>query len=292
MAGLLALTASVLLGFAVYNLSCAFVDVPTEKTSRTMMTTTRQTGTGSQNLLDVYLTKASCYLSRFIFLDPVRKGKLTTALRITGSDLTPESYTAKSFLTGLLIILCSLPFFWFMPIGAVLLIISGIAAGFMSYQQVFDSVKKRKKLIDREMPRFALQITQSLQTDRDVLRLLLSYRRIAGEEFKAELDTTIADMKTENYENALLRLQNRVGSTLLTEVVRGLIGVLRGDDQSLYFKMLSFDMRQMEIAALKKEAEKRPKAMQKYSMLMLFCILLIYVVVLSVEVFSSVGSFF
>ena len=31
---------------------------------------------------------------------------------------------------------------------------------------------------------------------------------------------------------------------------------------------------------------------QKYSMMMLFCILLIYVVVLSVEVISSLGSFF
>lgn len=292
MVGLLVLAASVLLGFAAYHLSCAFVDVPTAKTSRTMMTTQKQTGLASQSLFDVYLTKASCFVARFITLDPVRKGKLTTALRITGSDLNPESYTAKAILTGLLTIFCSLFFFWFMPIGAVLIFISGIAGGFMKYQRVFDSVRKRKKIIDREMPRFALHITQSIQTDRDVLRLLLSYRRIAGEEFKTELDTTIADMKTENYENALLRLQNRVGSTLLAEVIRGLIGVLRGDDQSLYFKMLSFDMRQMEIAALKKEAEKRPKAMQKYSMLMLFCILLIYVVVLSVEVFSSVGSFF
>ena len=51
-------------------------------------------------------------------------------------------------------------------------------------------------------------------------------------------------------------------------------------------------MRQIEQSNLKKEAAKRPKQMQKYSMMMLFCILLIYVVVLSVEVISSLGSFF
>lgn len=32
--------------------------------------------------------------------------------------------------------------------------------------------------------------------------------------------------------------------------------------------------------------------MQKYSMMMLFCILLIYVVVLSIEVIGSLGAFF
>lgn len=73
---------------------------------------------------------------------------------------------------------------------------------------------------------------------------------------------------------------------------RGLIGTLRGDDQQMYFKMLVFDMRQIEQSNLKKEAAKRPKQMQKYSMMMLFCILLIYVVVLSVEVVGSLGSFF
>ena len=56
--------------------------------------------------------------------------------------------------------------------------------------------------------------------------------------------------------------------------------------------MLVFDMRQVEQSMLRKEAQKRPKQMQKYSMLMLLCILLIYVVVLSVQVIESVGVLF
>ena len=163
---------------------------------------------------------------------------------------------------------------------------------FSTYYQVFDIVKKRKKLIEAELPRFAVSIQQALSTDRDVLKLLISYRRIAGPHLGQELDTTIADMRTGNYENALLHLQNRVGSTMLSDIVRGLIGTLRGDDQQMYFKMLVFDMRQIEQNNLKKEAAKRPKQMQKYSMMMLFCILLIYVVVLSVEVVGSLGGFF
>ena len=45
-------------------------------------------------------------------------------------------------------------------------------------------------------------------------------------------------------------------------------------------------------ANLKKEAAKRPKKIQRYSMMMLFCIVIIYLVVLSTEVLGSLGAFF
>ena len=41
MTGLLILLASIFTGIACYNLSCAFVDVPTAKTSRMMMLASR-----------------------------------------------------------------------------------------------------------------------------------------------------------------------------------------------------------------------------------------------------------
>ena len=146
--------------------------------------------------------------------------------------------------------------------------------------------------MEKEIPRFALSIGQSLENDRDVLKILTSYRRIAGKEFGAELDQTIADMKTGNYEQALLYLEARVDSPLLSDVTRGLIGVLRGDDQRMYFQMITFDMRQIEQNDLKKEAAKRPRLIQRYSMMMLLCIIMIYMVVLCVEVFDSLGVFF
>ena len=99
-------------------------------------------------------------------------------------------------------------------------------------------------------------------------------------------------MKTGNYEQALLHLEARVDSPLLSDVTRGLIGVLRGDDQRMYFQMITFDMRQIEQNDLKKEAAKRPRLIQRYSMMMLLCIIMIYMVVLCVEVFDSLGVFF
>lgn len=292
MTTLLILLAAVLLGIGAYNLSCAFVDVPTARTSRMMMIAKKQTGEASEKLSDVYLTRIAEKLSPLLKLDPIKKSKLELALNIAEIPLTPESYTMKAILTAVLTALLGLFLLLFTPLVGFLVMASSILMWFSTYQKAFDIVKKRKKLIEAELPRFAVSIQQGLSTDRDVLKLLISYRRIAAPHLGKELDTTIADMKTGNYENALLHLQNRVGSTMLSDIVRGLIGTLRGDDQQMYFKMLVFDMRQIEQNNLKKEAAKRPKQMQKYSMMMLFCILLIYVVVLSVEVVSSIGSFF
>jgi len=292
MTTLLILLVAVLLGIGAYNLSCAFVDVPTARTSRMMMIAKKQTGEASEKLSDVYLTRIAEKLSPLLKLDPIKKSKLELALNIAEIPLTPESYTMKAILTAVLTALLGLFLLLFIPLVGFLVMASSILMWFSTYQKAFDIVKKRKKLIEAELPRFAVSIQQGLSTDRDVLKLLISYRRIAGPHLGKELDTTIADMKTGNYENALLHLQNRVGSTMLSDIVRGLIGTLRGDDQQMYFKMLVFDMRQIEQNTLKKEAAKRPKQMQKYSMMMLFCILLIYVVVLSVEVVSSIGSFF
>lgn len=292
MTTLLILLVAVLLGIGAYNLSCAFVDVPTARTSRMMMIAKKQTGEASEKLSDVYLTRIAEKLSPLLKLDPIKKSKLELALNIAEIPLTPESYTMKAILTAVLTALLGLFLLLFIPLVGFLVMASSILMWFSTYQKAFDIVKKRKKLIEAELPRFAVSIQQGLSTDRDVLKLLISYRRIAGPHLGKELDTTIADMKTGNYENALLHLQNRVGSTMLSDIVRGLIGTLRGDDQQMYFKMLVYDMRQIEQNNLKKEAAKRPKQMQKYSMMMLFCILLIYVVVLSVEVVSSIGSFF
>ena len=91
------------------------------------------------------------------------------------------------------------------PLLVPILIGLAVALWFSTYYAAFDFVKKRRKLIEGEIPRFALTVGQSLENDRDVLKILTSYRRVAGKDFGAELDQTIADMKTGNYENALIR---------------------------------------------------------------------------------------
>lgn len=289
---LLALTAIILFGFAVYYLTCAFADIPTSKTSRMMMMARKQQGIKAEKLLDVYITKIASLLAPYMKLDRLKRNKLQSALNITGLELTPEIYTAKAWVTAGAVGLCAILIAPLIPLMTPILIGLAVTLWFSTYYMAFDYVKKRRKLIETEIPRFALTIGQNLENDRDVLKILTSYRRVAGKDFGVELDQTIADMLTSNYENALLHFETRIGSPMLSDIIRGLVGVLRGDDQRMYFKMICFDMRQIEQNNLKKEAAKRPQKIQKYSMMMLLCIMIIYLVVLCTEVLASLGAFF
>ena len=288
---LMALLAVCLFGTALYYLTCAFADVPTRKTSRMMLMAQRQ-GKRRENIFDVYAAKVSSKIAPYVRLDKMKRASLERTLKIAGNSLTPECYVAKAWVIAGTVALCAVPMAFLIPLMVPVLIGLAVALWFSTYYTAFDYVKKRRKRMEKEIPRFALSIGQSLENDRDVLKILTSYRRIAGKEFGEEIDQTIADMKTGNYEQALLHLEARVDSPLLSDVTRGLIGVLRGDDQRMYFQMITFDMRQIEQNDLKKEAAKRPRLIQRYSMMMLLCIIMIYMVVLCVEVFDSLGVFF
>ena len=288
---MMALLAVCLFGTALYYLTCAFADVPTRKTSRMMLMAQRQ-GKRRENIFDVYAAKVSSKIAPYVRLDKMKRASLERTLKIAGNSLTPECYVAKAWVIAGTVALCAVPMAFLIPLMVPVLIGVAVALWFSTYYTAFDYVKKRRKRMEKEIPRFALSIGQSLENDRDVLKILTSYRRIAGKEFGAELDQTIADMKTGNYEQALLHFEARVDSPLLSDVTRGLIGVLRGDDQRMYFQMITFDMRQIEQNELKKEAAKRPRLIQRYSMMMLLCIIMIYMVVLCVEVFDSLGVFF
>lgn len=256
---LLALLAIICFGFATYNLTCAFVDIPTKKTSRMMMLARKQQGIKAEKLLDVYTTKIARLLAPYLKLDKLKRNKLQRALDIVGRNCHRKSIPPGHGSGRVPVGLCALLMAPLMPLAVPILIGLAVALWFSTYYSVFDFVKKRRKLIESEIPRFALTIGQNLENDRDVLKILTSYRRVAGKDFGAELDQTIADMKTGNYENALIHFETRIGSPMLSDVIRGLIGVLRGDDQRMYFKMICFDMRQIEQNNLKKEAAKRPK---------------------------------
>ena len=69
-----------------------------------------------------------------------------------------------------------------------------------------------------------------------MLNILKSYQRNAGHAMKRELEITIADMASGNEENALTRMESRIGSTMLSDVVRGLISVKRGATALCTFK--------------------------------------------------------
>ena len=91
---------------------------------------------------------------------------------------------------------------------------------------------------------------------------------------------------------ALMRLEARINSPQLSDVVRGLIAVVRGDDGVLYFQMLAHDFKQMELRRLKAQAQKIPPKIRVFSLIMLMCFLATYLIVIAVQVIQSIGIMF
>ena len=99
-------------------------------------------------------------------------------------------------------------------------------------------------------------------------------------------------MKSGNEETALTRLESRIGSTMLSDVVRGLISVKRGDNGVVYFELLSHDFKLLELQRLKLIAMKQPGKVRKYSFFMLGCFLLMYFGILGYEIMVTIGKMF
>lgn len=99
-------------------------------------------------------------------------------------------------------------------------------------------------------------------------------------------------MRSSSYEAALVRFEGRIGSAMLSDITRGLTGVLRGDDGCAYFQMLAHDMKQLELQHLKAEANKIPGKIRVFSFVMLMCFTLTYAVVIVSEILKSLGTMF
>ena len=122
--------------------------------------------------------------------------------------------------------------------------------------------------------------------------MLESYIQNAGDEFKHELSITVADMRSSNYEAAITRLEGRIGSPMMSDVCRGLIGILRGDDMSVYWSTLSLKFADVHRQSLKKRAQKVPKKVKRLSVCLLVCFMLIYVVVIMYQILDSLSLLF
>lgn len=117
-------------------------------------------------------------------------------------------------------------------------------------------VRQRREEIETEPPCLVSTIEQELRPSRDVPDILRVYQHNAGHATKRELEITITGMASGNEENTLTRWESRIGSTMLSDVVYRLISVKRGDNGTMYFRMLSMTFRQPELQKLKLEIVK------------------------------------
>lgn len=242
--------------------------------------------------LEHRLFVVSVWVSDYIRLDEYKKNRMNHVLKVAGMNMSPEVYRAFALVKGGSILVLCIPCLFFMPLLSPVLIFIGIAVYFKESNRAEEALKGKREEIERELPRFVSTIEQELKNSRDVLAILEHFKRNAGDQFREELDILTADMRSSSYEAALTRFEARLNSTMLSDVVRGLVGVLRGDNSAAYFQLLAHDFKQLELQRLKKEAQKIPPKIRIFSFLMLLCFLLTYLAIIGYEIIHSLGGMF
>lgn len=243
------------------------------------------------NPLEVWLKEIANWVSGKLRLNEYKRMQLDADLKTADMDMTPEMYVADNIVKSLFIGVFAIPVFFFNKLIAALIVFCAVILYINNSKKVANRIRDKRKKIEYELPRLVATIEKTLIHNRDVLGILDNYKDGAGSELKRELEITVADMRSGNYEMALTRLESRVGSAMLSDVTRGLISVIRGDETSVYWGSLNLKFSDYQRQNLKAEAEKAPKKVRKLSMVLLICFMLIYVAVIGQVLVSSLGGF-
>lgn len=280
-----------LFGIGAFFLCAGALRLPTSASTKAVITV-RSQGKRKFQSLNAIVFEMAAKLSKIIHLNEFKRKRMEETLKSADIPMTPETYTAtawvKAGLAGLLII----PILLVFPLLSPVVLFLAVTIYFREIKRAEEIVKVKREEIEYELPRFVGTISQELKASRDVLNILKAYQRNAGPTMKRELEITIADMASGNEETALTRFETRIGSTMLSDVIRGLIAVKRGDNGVVYFQMLTMTFKQLELQRLKLEAMKKPGKMKKYSFFLLGCFLLMYLGVLGYEVVNAIGKMF
>ena len=235
----------------------------------------------------------SLRLLPFMDIEPIRRTRLAEILSSLGRGESPEAFMAQAVAKGLLLAAAlswSLLLSPYLGLG----LMAGVCFAVYSGQEkkLRGEMEQRQQRIERELPQFASTIRQNLNSTHDVNAILSTYRKVCGPILKNEIDRTLNDMVTGNPERALKALEGRVASPKLGQLVRGLIAVLRGDDQRAYFDMLTMEYRKAQNEEVTKILLQRPDQLNPYLGLLFLGLVLMITAALGTYIIEQLNILF
>lgn len=244
-----------LIVMAFYCLLATLFKLPTFRASSTMFKKPKKK---KQGTLSSIANSFSKVVAKYIPVGMLKKAELEKTLRSADIKLTPQEYIANAVVKSVVFfIAASICLF----INKVLAIISLVFAGYTFYRAYAEAGKqsnKRKLEIEKELPRFVSYMSNSLKSNRNIIDIIDVYKANYYSVLTEELAKTVADMRTGNEEKALQRFEVRINSPLLSELVRGMLSSIRGNDMTIYFENLNYKLssvwqQRLRAQALKKE---------------------------------------
>lgn len=226
-------------------------------------------------------------------LSPESEAKMNEELARADLPYSAQEYYAKAILSGLAGLAVAL---FAAMVHSTILVIGGLLLAvylFMkNYEEVKDLLRNKYELIESEIPTFIRSVESGLKADRDIIRVMERYNRIASPAMRSELEILIADMNTSSVPQALMKFDNRMNTPEISRLVAALVEVDRGVDASLTLQYLAQDMTSMRREMITRELDKRPGKM-KMAILPAGAILVVMMFYMLIEaVIKSSGSIF
>lgn len=281
----------ILFAIGLFFILAEVMKLPRLATGKAMLSAMSKQKSKAKNV-DVLIGSLSVKLAKYLPMDEYKKSRMKNTLKAAGINQSPEEFMAFALVKALLVVLGVIPCLLVLPLLAPVLLFLAVMIYFKEIRKADEKLSAKREKIESELPRFVATITQELKASRDVLGILENFKKNAGEEFGNELDILTADMRSSSYEAALTRFEARINSPMLSDITRGLIGVLRGDEGGVYFQMLTHDMKQLELQRLKAQAMKIPPKIRVFSFIMLMCFLITYMAIIVYEILRSLSRMF
>ena len=270
-------------GAGLFYFLAHFVDLPTYQSTKAIVIVSKASARDKSS--DIFIFDMASKLAPYIRMDEYRRRKYESALLSAGMTITPEMFQALAIIKAVVFLIPGIVFFLlkgifpdeiqniFAIIG-VSLVVLGVFKYMKSISEANEKARKRREEIDKELPRLVVNIVEGLKSTRDIKILLESYMRYNTGALSNELFITNSDISSGNAETALTRLEARISSSLLSQVIRGLIGVNRGDDGLSYFNNLNRDFKEIEFQRLKKIAMLKPPKIKRCSFFILMVMII------------------
>ncbi len=275
----------------VYAILTEILKLPPASTGKGVKIAVKKNHSPMDFINEYFIAPFVKILSPLVHMEDFKEKRMSMQLARAAIPLTPKEYIARSFLmaiaaTVLSGLLLSVTMSNMLPVSAIL----GVVVYFHFNSEIKDKLKAKDKLIESELPKFIRAIVQGLKTEKDIIKLLETYQTIAGDGLRYDIEVLIMDLKSGNFEDAMVAFDKRVGNAYVSRLTKALVAVNRGDNQDSTLNYLISDMGLLAKEMMQRELNKRPGRVK----IVIIPIVLVAVgtlfYVIGMHLFSSLGG--
>lgn len=292
---ILSIIASITLMVGVYMLLSYLYKLPTTKTEKTIDSVSTLDNPNNQSFINKFVGRISKILLPIVSLNDTTKYKTNNALKYLNYNISAEQHFVDSIAFGIIVTILAALLGIVHPLFLLFALVIGVLIFKMEFEKPVKQFETIRENIEIETAQLAKFISDSLKDgNRNVIDILISCKDSVSSDFKKELEHTITDMKTGNQEKALMDMSTRMTSSNITQIVTGLLGVLRGNDQSKYFESLAEKFHKDELTYIRKKNSTKPGKISKISIILIVAVvaqIIVGVVLSLMDQLSNSGMF-